>query len=246
MKIAHRNTNQVLSFSFSLLLGSYADRDPRMALFTNLNEYTHETIPDDPRTNHPNAGKPCVEELGRRHYRVNFAVHSGPLPSVHRKATRSELVRNLVSLVRADIETGGIRPDDVLVLAPLRRSVIELCAAFVDAGFQVHCPLNFRPGAKDVLADLRARGLNGDKRGLPFRQPGAITIGTIKSAKGHTAHVVHLAFIEELDGEGERGQHGRAELHVACTRATTLLHVWGTTGGLLDEAEDAHNAVRSG
>ncbi len=78
MRVGHRNTNEILTFSYNLLLGAFADQNPQMAEFAGLAEYEKETIPDDASLDHPRAGKPCVERLDDRQYLVNFAISEGP------------------------------------------------------------------------------------------------------------------------------------------------------------------------
>jgi hypothetical protein len=71
-------------------------------------------------------------------------------------------------------------------------------------------------------------------------------VSTIKSAKGYTAHIGHVVFVEELEGTGESTsweQQARAELHVACTRITLSLDLWATGGALIDEAADVRNVL---
>jgi len=36
MRVGHRNTNQILSFSFNLLLGAFAESDPGMVMFSDI------------------------------------------------------------------------------------------------------------------------------------------------------------------------------------------------------------------
>ena len=69
MRVGHRNTNQILSLSFNLLLGAFADENPQMAQFAGISAYEKETIPVDHAIDHRNAGKPCVECIDERQYR---------------------------------------------------------------------------------------------------------------------------------------------------------------------------------
>src|SRR5262249_19065947 len=92
----------------------------------------------------------------------------------------------------------------------------------------------------------RGEGGEADPRDQPLFQPGKVTVSTIKSAKGYTAHVCHVAFVHELDEMAmtRPGQQpARAELHVACTRATMFLYLWGLPCGLMEEAIKAHYAL---
>lgn len=223
MRVGHRNTNEILTFSFSMLLGSFASRDPQTVQYTNLADYKNRKVPEDPALDHPRAGQPCVEQVGPRQYTINFAVWSGPPPSVRCVPRSEHLVAELVKQVRREIREENVRPSDILVMTPDRAEMEELVAAFDDADVPTHCPI----GPKD-------------KRDQPLFQDGKITVCTIFQAKGFTAHVVHVAFIESLEARGGKNEKkARAELHVACTRATLRLSLWSTGGRLIEEAQDA-------
>lgn len=66
----------------------------------------------------------------------------------------------------------------------------------------------------------------------PMFQEGKVTVSTIMSAKGHTAVIVHFIGVEQLDrwintGSIDERQESRAQFHVAATRATLRLELWG-------------------
>lgn len=253
MKVGHRNTNQILSFSFHLLLGTFAEHDPQMATFANLNEYSKFKIPNDPTMNHPNAGKPCVELIGPRQYKVNFALAVGALPKVYHEIDRHTLLNHLTKNVKSDLnpKLANVDPRDILIMTHRRESLLEIMNALDSTGIKWHCPIKL-----SYSVDPRAKNFSSehefkiwDPRKEPFYQEGHITLCTVKSAKGYTAHICHVVFIEDfaIDDESckiEREQQYRAELHVACTRATLDLSLWGTGGYLLKEAEDALEELR--
>jgi hypothetical protein len=247
MRVGHRNTNEILTFSFNILLGAFADYDPEMAVFTNLNEYTKKTIPDDPSLNHPNAGKPCVEIVGKRQYQINFAVRRGPLPMVFRKTNREELLDEMIKTIRAQTNksVANVDPRDILIMTPKKESLLEIISALDSAGIDWHCPNIFK-FQNDPRVNAKSENdlKNWDPRKEPFFQEGCVTASTIKSAKGYTAHICHIVFIEDFPLNSESNnkeveQRCRAELHVACTRATLSVNLWGCGGPLMQEAEDA-------
>lgn len=234
MRVGHRNTNQILSFSFNVLLGAFADQDPHMATFANIAQYKNETIPDDTANPHPNSGKPCVEKIGDRQYKVNFAVSSGPRPNVHASVSEERMTRELTSEVKRLIDSAGanVDPKDILVVAQKIADVLRIRGALEKAGVKVHTPAKL----KDT-----------DNRDKPFYQDGCVTVTTIKSAKGYTAHIVQIAFAHSMDddiaGNRLRGQQARAEFHVACTRATLVLDIWGVESPFLSECKLASESV---
>jgi hypothetical protein len=209
-----------------------------MATFAELAAYERETIPDEPQPAHPKAGRPCVERLDGRHYRVNFAVQTGPRPNVHAMQTEAQLLKELVQELRRLLDPDGcnVDPPDVLVTAPTLPAVSRILGACEKAGIATHCPVRLRDRRLDAP----------DPRNEPLFQPGKVTVSTIKSAKGHTAHVCHVAFVHELAAEGatkEAAQQARAQLHVACTRETLYLDLWGLPCPLMAEAQRAHDAL---
>jgi len=252
MRVGHRNTNEILTFSFNILLGAFSDHDPEMAVFTNLNEYTKRTIPDDPSLNHPNAGKPCVEVMGKRQYKINFAVSRGSLPSIYKKTYRGELLKKLMKTIKEQLNPSfdNVDPRDILIMTPKKESLLEILKALESVEIGWHCPIKF-----DFHSDPRAKTKsenefrNWDPRMEAFFQEGRVTASTIKSAKGYTAHICHIVFIEDFPINSELKnkeieQRCRAELHVACTRATLSLNLWGCGGSLMQEAEDVLTDLR--
>lgn len=235
MRVGHRNTNQILSFSFSLLLGAFATRNPQMAQFAEINSWEKETIPDDAKIDHPNAGKRCVEKLDERQYRVNFAVSDGPVPNVHVIVSEEELVRNLVNQVRqtVDVNQGNVEPSNILIMVPERQNIVPIVQSLNNTGIHVHVPLK--------MAGAFGPGADGG-----CFQRGHVTVSTIKSAKGYTAPVCHVAFVHKLCRDNlplDREQKDRAQLHVACTRSSLFLDVWGCHSDLMSEAAKARDAV---
>jgi superfamily I DNA and RNA helicase len=244
MRVGHRNTNEILSFSFNLLLGAFAEENPQMAQFAGMSDFEKEVIPQDPSVAHPHAGKPCVEKIDDRQYRVNFAVHNGPLPNVHVYLTEDEMLNELVQEIERviDPKRGNVDPSDVLIMVPEKKHAKDVVAALSERKIPTHMPVKF-----DVEKTGRAGYANqGDPRDLGCFVRGKVTVGTIKSAKGYTAHVCHLAYVHRLDGDAlkkETRQKNRAQLHVACTRSSLFLDLWGTSCSLMREAEKARAAL---
>lgn len=252
MRVGHRNTNEILSFSFSLLLGGFAATDPKMAVFADLAQYEGETIPDDPKLNHPHAGRPCVEKLGERRYKVNFSVETGPVPQVHRSPDSDRVVADLAKEIARQIQTEpcNVQPHDILIMAPDQADVAKVALALHSIGLAFHCPVKMNPELLKRYPILR-RHDEGDPRDEEFFQVGRVTVSTIRSAKGFSAPVCHVALIDSLvQPDSEQAiladkQQARAQLHVACTRALYWLEVWSPPCALLDEAEEAANSMRT-
>jgi hypothetical protein len=232
MRVGHRNTNPILTLSYNLLLGAAADHDPQMATFAGLAEYEGHPIPDDPALAHPHAGRPCVERVGDRRFRVNFALRDGPAPDLRVCPSEDALADGVARELRR--LTGPapchIQPPDILVLAPSKPAVERVLLACARHGVPAHCP---------VPLDARQR-LKGDPRDAELFQPGKVTVSTTRMAKGFSAAVCLVTSVHELDARQwskEAAQRARAELHVACTRATLYLQLWGLAGGLMGEAD---------
>jgi superfamily I DNA and RNA helicase len=244
MRVGHRNTNEILSFSFNLLLGAFAEDNPQTVQFAGISEFEKEVIPYDPSIAHPHAGKPCVEKIDERQYRVNFAVQNGPLPNVHVYLTEEEMLSQLAHEVERviDPKRGNVEPSDVLVMVPERRHARSVVSALAERKIQTHVPVKFDDENKDGARPVAQRDPRDD--GCFVR--GKVTVSTIKSAKGYTAHVCHLAYVHTLDGDAlkkETRQKNRAQLHVACTRSSLFLDLWGTSCALMSEAEKARAAL---
>ena len=217
-----------------------------MAEFAGLAEYEKETIPDDASLDHPRAGKPCVERLDDRQYLVNFAISKGPPPVVQVSPTEELMLRELATSVHSLVapEQGNVDFSDILIMTPGRDQIRRVVAALASRGIDAHIPLK--------LDDRDSRHGNGSGRGDPrdqaFFQRGKVTVSTIKSAKGYTAHVCMLAFVHTLHSEAppkERRQQSRSELHVACTRSSLRLDLWGLRCSLMNEAEHARDVLAS-
>ena len=246
MRVGHRNTNQVLSLSFNLLLGGFAEEDPQMLEFSGINEYTKLTIPEDVSLDHPRKGSVCVEKIDNRQYRVNFAVHDGPPPDVNAFNDEREMLAERAKEIEHTIhpDKGNVDKKDVLVMVPEKRHVKKVSDALAALGIPAHIPVNLYSNKKGNGGENKTK--QPDPRDLPFFQDNKITVSTIKSAKGHTAHVCHVAFVHALDGDGltkERKCENRAQLHVACTRSSLLLGLWGTRCPLMNEAEKARTVL---
>jgi hypothetical protein len=267
MTVGHRNSNRILSFSFDLLLGAFSSRDPKMAQFADLRNYETRTIPDDPLLDHPHAGQPCVEKLADRHYRVRFAVSDGPVPAVKRCENEDRLLSELVSDIRRTVSDTGhdVQPQDVLIMAPRVDTVKQIRTALKSAGIRTHSPnspLEPSDGSKanqksgspvNSQSDSRSNPRAGSRfsnnpKDLPLFQSGRVTVSTIHASKGFTAHVCHVVNIQDLVQPGEVPleveQASRARLHVACTRASLFLTLWGTDCPLLEEALSAAEDVQ--
>jgi superfamily I DNA and RNA helicase len=244
MRVGHRNTNQILSFSFNLLLGAFAEENPQMAQFAGISEFEKDVIPHDPSVAHPHAGKPCVEKIDDRQYRVNFAVHEGPLPNVHAYLTEEEMLSELAKEIgrATDPKRGNVEPSDVLVMVPEKKHVTSVVVALSGQRIPTHVPVKLGVDKRDGARHSD----QGDPRDLGCFVRGKVTVSTIKSAKGYTAHVCHLAYVHRLDGDAlkkETRQMNRAQLHVACTRSSLFLDLWGTSCALMSEAEKARAAL---
>ncbi|MEB3175628.1 MAG: hypothetical protein VKN60_10665 [Cyanobacteriota bacterium] len=233
MRVGHRNTNQILSFSFNLLLGSFAAKDPQMKEFAGLTEYEKEIIPWDPALAHPRAGQPCVERIDERQVKVNFAVHDFSPPNVHAFNNETDMLSALVKNIQKtiDINQDNVEPADILIMAPLVQQALKINQALNSVGILTHSPIKTR---------------DFDGRDLPVFQEGRVTVSTIKSAKGYTAHVCHLVYLHSFEKENmtkEEIQQMRTQIHVACTRSSLYLDLWGTHCSLINEARQIRAVV---
>ena len=238
MRVGHRNTNQILSLSFNLLLGAFADENPQMAQFAGISFYEKETIPADPGVDHPHAGKPCVERIDDRQYRVNFAVQDGPLPNVHLCITDEVMLNELVNEIDrvVDPKRGNVDRQDVLVMVPEKKHIDAVVKALAARNIPTHVPVKLDSDKKGT----QSKSYRSDPRDQGCFQPDKVTVSTIMSVKGYTAHVCHIAFVHMLDGDAlkkQTRQKNRAQLHVACTRSSLFLDLWGTSCTLMSEAE---------
>ena len=71
-------------------------------------------------------------------------------------------------------------------------------------------------------------------------------MSTIKSCKGYTAHLCHLAYANSLlvnDTDLEKIQQSRSEFHVACTRSSLFLDIWGLPSPIMKEASQSAEQV---
>lgn len=232
MRVGHRNTNEILTFSFNLLLGTFAPRDPEMAQFSDIAAYTKETLPDDPQLGHPNAGKPCIEKLDKRRYLINFAIHKGSFPEVFIDDSQEVLINKLIDKLKYDIDPsrGNIDPSHILIMTRYKNDV-EIITKYLDSkGIKCHPVVD---GTRDEY----------------IFQEGKITVSTIHSAKGYTAHICHIMFVNKLNQPGQRDlsdeQRSRAMLHVGCTRAMSYLSLWGSNCPLMQEAQQARAAMET-
>lgn len=230
MRVGHRNTNEILSVSFNILLGAFSDYDPQMLEFADISAYSKDTIPDDPGLDHPNAGKPCVEKLGDRHYKVNFAVHSGNAPSIYCANSEAEFLSKFIRELKHQLDPSGhfVDPSDILIMAPTKDAVKAVAERLQQENIDAHIAIKLSK--------------EDDRRDQAFFQKGKVTLTTINSAKGYTAHVCHIIYVHELqqyDAPLQQLQRARAQFHVGCTRATLQLGIWGRDCPLLQEAQTA-------
>lgn len=229
MRVGHRNTNEILTFSFKLLLGTCATRDPMMATFADINSYINETIPNDSHLMHPNAGKPCIEKLEQGDFRINFAIYHGPFPKVNLIIDYNSFWQDYTNQIKFLIDTsrGNLSPHNILIMAQNKDDIEFISQKFKDKNIE------FR--------------IAYQKRDDKFFQDGKITLSTIHAAKGYTAHVCHLLFVENMDQPDQSGrsrdQETRARLHVACTRAMTSLQLFGLDCALMQEAQKVANNI---
>ncbi|ANV85758.1 hypothetical protein AWQ21_14585 (plasmid) [Picosynechococcus sp. PCC 7003] len=234
MRVGHRNTNKILSFSFSLLLGSLAEDDPQMIQFSGISEFKKERIPDDPSLDHPNAGKLSVEQIDNRQFKINFAVEEGMPPVINSFLNEELMLNALVKRIKYTLSADGdnVQPDDVLIMAPFTDQVVEISKRLQKEDIAVHIPVKLKNGH--------------DGRDQSAFVPGKVTVSTINSAKGYTAHICHLTYVhsfEKDDMAKENIQRMRAQIHVACTRSSLLLELWGLNSPLMQEAQEVQALI---
>jgi len=261
MRVCHRNTNEILSFSFNVLLGAFSTKDPQMAAFAELASYEKEKIPEDPSIDHRNSGKFCVEKLGERHYQINFAIRKGqpPLVKILNKMEQLEYLKNDVRTLTDENEY-NVDPKDILIMCPTTLGVEMVKTILTEAQVKWHSPNKTKVDQEALQIEFRNAGIIinpaidhysnriGDPRDALLFQKTKVSVSTIKSAKGYTAHICYLVFVEDLAKLAEQSEdhmkQARAEFHVGATRATLGLTVLGDSCFLMEEAvkssEDLH------
>ena len=176
---------------------------------------------------------------------VNFAVSDGPIPNVHPCVTKGEMLTELAREIERviDPKRGNVDRADVLVMVPEKRHIEAVVKAIASRNIPTHVPVkleNEKKGAGN-------RASRADPRDLGCFQRDKVTVSTIKSAKGYSAaYICHVAFVHMLDGDAmrkETRQQNRAQLHVACTRSSLFLDLWGMSCSLMNEAEKARAAL---
>jgi len=217
MKECFRNTKEIITLAFNILLGSQA---PTVKIGNASLKIGTRTFAD---VNY-------LKQIGlveehEDHYDVNFAERRFREPIIKKFKNREEEISWVSEEIIRLVEEEQVRPEDILVLSP-HRNIFE--------NLPVKIAMKQKLGI--IKGFIQPYGDNEDKNSYIFRE-GHLTISTIHGAKGYDAHIVFLIGTETLVFT----EKGRASFYVGATRAKTLLYVTGADNNdkfsLLSEAE---------
>ena len=195
-----RNTKELLSFAFNVLVGSFAPEGQRVHTrqFADVASLRQRGL---------------VEERGGR-FDVNFAPRTGPFPQVRVCRDRRAEVDAAVEEVRRLVVEQRVLPSDILVLYwshwPFKPALPEKLQRAVGGGYRLR------------LVDQE----HDANKNLPLLEEGVLVASTVASAKGYDAPVVLLL---GADGFGVEPKD-RAKFYVGATRAKLHLVVSGVPG----------------
>lgn len=215
MQQCFRNTNEIVTLAFNVLLGMTAPEEIKVKTRRHADiNYLKD------------AG--LVEEFPT-HIKVNFASRKY-MPPIIRALESSEAERKwLVDELEKLIVEESVRPEDILILcasteaAKLQRAISERITEDNLDGFV----LPFSQGNKEDLNRY-------------IFQPKHLTISTIHGSKGYDAHVVFLIGTDNINRHVGQSGDARAAFYVAATRAKNILYISGVekeTPNLLKEAQ---------
>ncbi len=180
MRECFRNTREIVTFAFNMLLGSQSE-NPRLVKtreFAGLAELRQNGLVDE------------VHGL----YEVNFAEREGEWPIIKTMNTRKEelswLVRELTHLIVEE----EVEPHHLLVLCRSR----DLCDEVRNGVSELM--------TRKIVGDVRCPSDKEEKDEFIFHD-GQLTISTVKSAKGYEAQIVFMfgsdAYSTEDEGRAE-------------------------------------------
>jgi len=198
MKECFRNTREIVTFAFNILLGSQAANPALVSMreFAGLAELRQSNL---------------VEESDGL-FQVKFAEREGERPKFEIFNSREEEMNHLRFQLDQLLTKEHVDATDILILTLKKELCHKIAAALED----------LKDTGKVEGFVLPASRENGDKDKNIFMER-HITVSTVKSAKGYEAHIVFLAGVEVFPSSSE----GRAEFYVGATRAKLSLTVTG-------------------
>ncbi len=204
MRRCYRNPRPIIELAFNVLLGAEAPEGQRVETrrFADVRELRDRGL---------------VEEADGR-WIVRFTERSeGTEPEVEAHPDRESECRSTAAHVVRLIQSEGVRPSDILIIAPTTETVFKMTRSIRRMRSLQRCTMPHLPSEKDQYI---------------FRD-GQVTVTTPHSAKGYDAPVALVVGADEYDGSPA----SRAAFYVACSRARELLIVSGLRGvGLTGEA----------
>ncbi|KAB0517372.1 hypothetical protein F7R02_25595, partial [Xanthomonas cissicola] len=176
----YRNPRQILVCAHAIGFGIYGDRVVQMLESKeHWEDFGYEVKGDvaaghsvtvyRPKSNSPpSIGSESIDEL------ISCTVFEKP----------AEEVEFVLSRIQADINSGGVAPEDILVI----------CADDRNSSFY------FNGIAEGLMARrIRVNNIHAKSFGAPeFQEEGAVTLSTIYKAKGNEAYCVYIVGIDGL------------------------------------------------
>lgn len=213
MKEAFRSPREILDLAFNVVLDPqhhHGVAQPGLKEFLKENELVKAGLLQRP------------VEGPRGLYRVQFTERAGALPKVLSARDVEHEGRELVRVVKMLQQKEAVRPEDILVVAPLRPQ--RWAETLTRAGFK-------------AVAYGGARG--EDPAGFPVSGIDFVRVTTLYSCKGHECPVVVFVGLEDLDtledaipdlkavDERSRERQKRCLFYVGATRASVRQYVLG-------------------
>jgi superfamily I DNA and RNA helicase len=210
MRECFRNTKEIISLAFNVLLGAQAPEDQKVKTrtFADVNYLKQiELVEEKPDS-----------------FLVKFAERTHAKPTLHKFPNRSDEKKWIVREVIRLIQDEKVRPEDILILfyGPKQSEFQDLLGKFRDAK------------CEKIKGYVTPYNRSQDRDEYIFRKE-HLTISTVNGAKGYDAHIVFLVGADLFETTNE----GRAAFYVGATRAKLMLFVSGFEkgGSLLAESE---------
>jgi superfamily I DNA and RNA helicase len=202
MKNCLRNTQEILSLGFNVLLGKQS---------LDCINVSNRTFADIQTLKHYN----LIEET-ESFFRIKFAEQHGNKPLVYpfssRESEKEWVAQELVRLIRME----HVKPEEILIQFDGEKGYEDL-----EEYIRRHL------GPNEIAGFVRPYyGNRVDQDKYIFRE-NHITISTTRGAKGYDSGVVFLIGVDNFAGDNV----GRASFYVGCTRARAALYVSGIITG---------------
>ncbi len=193
-----RNTHEILTFAFNILVGSYAPKGLQVSTrkFADVASLRQRGL---------------IEENATA-FNIHFAARTGPEPRISILPSRAEEMRAVTSEIRRLLRDENVLPNDILILYnshhPFKRDLPRQLEEILPTGYSLR------------LVDSE----HNDNKNIPLTDDNVLTLSTIASAKGYDAPIVFLLGVDVLSTSDQ----DHARFYVAATRAKFLLYVYAT------------------